>query len=161
MATSALMKLDSTKKIITISTEFVQDANYRLQFLENYITDSIKSKAATYNFRTKKEADYGVIKLQYKRDLTGYKRILQLWLDDKLLATRPLGTALETFTMLNPGTYTFKIIHDVNNNGKWDNGVFKNKKQQPEFTEIYTTPILLKANMENKIVWEEKVAGKR
>jgi hypothetical protein len=158
---SAIIELDSTKKIISIKTDFLQDANYKLQLLEGYIVDSIQGKGVEFKFKSKKEIDYGTIKFQYKKELGTYNKILQLWSDNKLLASRKAGSGIETFNMLSPGTYSFRLIHDENNNGKWDNGSFKNVKRQPEKTEEYPVPILLKANMENKITWEDASGGKR
>lgn len=50
-----------------------------------------------------------------------------------------------TFYHIEPGTYKLRLIHDENNNGKWDAGDhFKNI--QPEKVLIYDEDILIKAN---------------
>jgi hypothetical protein len=155
---SAIVTLDSTKKIVSIKTDFAQNANYTLQLLDGYILDSVnKIPGNTFAFKTKNESDYGIIRVDYQKPIKDFNRILQLWYNEKLLETRILDNKMESFGRLNPGAYTLRVVLDENNNGKWDNGSFRNPTNQPEHTEEYGVPILLKANMENKIIWKEEL----
>lgn len=51
---------------------------------------------------------------------------------------------------LLPGSYTFKIIHDKNNNGRWDVGDLKTRKQ-PERVDVYSSPSKIRANWEVEV----------
>jgi len=54
---------------------------------------------------------------------------------------------LLTFTELEPGDYTFRIIEDSNGNKQWDTGDFSTKKQA-EKIHFFSTPITIRANWE-------------
>jgi hypothetical protein len=57
-----------------------------------------------------------------------------------------------TFDYLPPGKYSFKAIHDVNGNGKWDTGDFIGKIQ-PEKTFISGNPQQLRSNWDWEPTW--------
>ncbi len=51
---------------------------------------------------------------------------------------------------LRSGSYTFKVIHDENQNGRWDVGDLKTR-QQPERVDIYSSPSKIRANWEVEV----------
>jgi hypothetical protein len=64
---------------------------------------------------------------------------------------------VNTFTKLPPGNYSFRLIFDENNNGKWDTGsYFENR--QPEKILNYSKPLSLRSNWEVNETWEIKLA---
>jgi hypothetical protein len=49
------------------------------------------------------------------------------------------------FENVKPGEYNLRIIHDINNNGKWDTGNYL-KKIKPENIVHYNDTIKVRAN---------------
>ena len=89
-----------------------------------------------------------------------FNLILEL-LDSKqeVIERRTINTFGEgnTFTKLPPGNYSFRLIFDENNNGKWDTGnYFENK--QPEKILNYSKTLSLRSNWEVNETWEIKTS---
>lgn len=99
------------------------------------------------NFKLNPERKFGTLIL----DLSSYSSaiILELKLGGKVIQTRSIlspGQA-ETFELLPPGEYTFRIIHDDNKNGKWDTGNLSDYAQ-PERIDLFSKPANVRANWE-------------
>jgi len=82
--------------------------------------------------------------------------ILLLLTDEKknILSTKILpedGTV--RFDHLKPGSYFIKAVLDVNRNGQWDPGNYW-KKLQPEPIVITPSPVSLRANWSDELVWK-------
>ena len=72
-------------------------------------------------------------------------------LNDKVIQRKNMIDTVSTFTLLNPGNYQVRILHDENGNGIWDTGSLFPTKIQPEIAEFFQNEITIKANWENKI----------
>ena len=145
---------DSITNKIKINTEMAQDAIYKLVLLDSFATDTSGGyKGNTYTFRTKKESDYGTLKVKYATADANYNHIMQLWQNGNMIATQIIKDSVVNFKLLNPGNYVIRILHDKNNNGVWDNGNYYSEKMQPEIVEKYASEIVIKANWLNTIDW--------
>jgi hypothetical protein len=154
---TGLVSYDSTAKKLKINIDLQQNKLYKLVLLDSFATDTNGvCKGNSYTFRTKSDADYGTLKLNYAMQDSKYTHILQLYMADKKIASQTITDSITTFKMLNPGNYTLKIIHDVNGNGVWDNGKYKTEKLQPELVEKYLGDVVIKANWMNTIDWVQK-----
>ena len=71
---------------------------------------------------------------------------------DKVLRTVSVVNGKADFYFLNPGKYSARLIEDTNNNGKWDTGNYKEKKE-PEMVYYYTQILELKANFDLTQDW--------
>jgi len=58
-----------------------------------------------------------------------------------------------SYNNLSPGSYSAKIIYDINKNKTWDTGKYI-KNKQPERIIIYTGTITLTAGEETTVIWE-------
>ena len=153
---TSIISLDSTKIILKINTDFVEDSKYNLQLIDGFAKDSsTKFKPISYNFHTKKESDYGTIKLKYLKKLQPFNQIIELLQNDKIIATQTLKDSVINFKFLNPGNYSIRIINDENNNKKWDNGKYWGQKLQPETIDLFHNVIIVKTNWQNSIDWKE------
>lgn len=133
----------------------IPEARYSLVF------DSlaIRSMYNTYNdstgftFQAQKDDYYGTIRAtlsEVKNDV-----ILQV-LDDKESLVKTVTvkkSQLVNLDFLAPGKYLLKVIHDTNNNGKWDTGDLI-KRIQPEKVEYYKTPVDVRSNWDVEVSWE-------
>jgi hypothetical protein len=151
---TGMVSYDSVAKKIKINIDLQQNKLYKLILLDSFAADTNGAyKGNTYVFRTKTDADYGTLKLNYPMQQNSYAHILQLFVNDKKIASQTITDSITVFKLLNPGNYTLKIIHDVNNNGIWDNGKYKTEKLQPELVEKYRQDVVIKANWINSIDW--------
>ena len=57
------------------------------------------------------------------------------------------GTSSVRLEGLLPGDYSFSIVRDANNNGKWDVGAYETRTQ-PELVDHYSSPTKVRANWE-------------
>jgi hypothetical protein len=75
--------------------------------------------------------------------------IVQTIKNGKLLFETPVQSPSDSFKLseLTPGQYTFIIIEDENNNGKWDVGDYATRTQ-PETLDVFSTPTKVRANWE-------------
>lgn len=93
------------------------------------------------------ERKYGAIDL----NLSYYHSsiIVQTIKDGKPIFSTPISSPTDSYKLneLAPGQYTFIIIEDENNNGKWDVGDYVTRRQ-PETLNVFSTPTKVRANWE-------------
>ena len=147
---SANIRLDSTNKNIIVSTQWSEDALYKVVLLKGFVQDSagLQSSANEFYFKTKRRSDYGFLTVQCKKD---EHDIIELLRNDKVIARKPASDTLISFQLLNPDNYQIRILHDKNGNGLWDTGSFFGERKQPELVELLPAQITIKANWENKV----------
>ncbi len=149
---TATASIDSAKKI-TIKNKWIEDADYRLIIPKDFGTDSAGvaiPKSDTIRFKTKKESDYGIIKLKFKNFNKTKNPVLQFVINDEVVKSYPLTIDAWNAALFIPGDYELRILYDENKNGKWDAGNFS-KKIQPEKVYSILPKLSVKANFENDI----------
>lgn len=101
----------------------------------------------------REERYYGnlLFDLEYESDIPV---ILEMLNDRKEVMERvfPEKSGEISFERLSPGTYSMRVIYDLNNNGVWDTGNFKDK-EQPEPVEIYKNSIQIRSNWDLELIW--------
>jgi len=143
--------IDTNKTSIIIKNNFVLSSRYCLLINKDAVTDTLNnplSKTDTIKFATLEEKDYGNIKIRCSKKTDNV--VLQFISNGKLFASLPF-TQKEIYKKLfKPGEYELRVLLDENNNGLWDAGNYKQKKQ-PERVIALTTKLLVKANWDNEI----------
>lgn len=142
-ATVTINKGTDNKSII-LYTQWLPNSEYKL-LLEKSFAKSKNGIAAignTFNFKTKKESDYGYLRVVVKDNK---QKVLLLHKDNMLYAQKACKDTVETIERLLPGNYELSILEDINENGRWDTGNFGNKKY-PEIVTYIQEPIQIKAN---------------
>jgi len=173
-------KIDSfdTAKVVLMDTNFHRIKGYSLAPVDTLLTkfelknawpentfyklivqaDAFKDsngttlgKADTVNFKTKKETEYGSIRLHFNGlDLTK-NPVLQLVQADKVIDSIPL-TSKEWYQQLfTPGEYQIRILYDDNKNGTWDPGDYSLKKPPEIVVVIKSRKLIIKSNMDNEV----------
>lgn len=100
-------------------------------------------------FRTRDIEYYGQILLSLEE--VSNPVIIQLTSRDQVVSyQRVYESGLYSFSFLSPGDYGIKIIHDLNDNGKWDTGNYL-KKTQPEPVEILPVTITVRSNWDHEV----------
>lgn len=101
-------------------------------------------------FQLKKPEDFGVILV----DLSAYSGslVLKLFRSGHSYRTHRIENPKDLIELnyLEPGDYTFQVVLDENQNGKWDTGSIE-FYQQPEKIDSYSTPLKVRANWEIEV----------
>ncbi|MEO6187841.1 MAG: hypothetical protein ABIO82_05050, partial [Ginsengibacter sp.] len=125
---------------------------YELVVPIDFAADSLGNtleKPDTIRFKTKKEGDYGIIKLNFT-NLDKFKHpVLQFILNNLLVNSFPLTSPHWQVKLFNPGEYEMRILDDTNENGVWDPGNYE-LKLQPERAFSIPQKINIRANWENE-----------
>ena len=144
--------LDTTRKKVTVQNSWLDNSDYRLIISKDFATDTSGVgllKPDTIKFKTKKESDYGSIKLNFK-NLEKFKNpVLQFVSNNEVVKSYPLTSAVWSAKLFNPGDYELRILEDANENGVWDPGNY-HLKSQPEKAYAIPQKLNIKANWDNE-----------
>jgi hypothetical protein len=146
------IQLDSTKKKLIITKAWVEKNQFRLILQKDVVTDTTNTTLAkndTLRFATKNEADYGSIKIRFNNLDTAKHPVLLIFKETTLIESIKIIQRDFTRKLFNPGEYEIKILFDKNNNGIWDAGNFKQKKQ-PEIVRQLGKKLSIRANWDNE-----------
>ena len=144
---------DTTNKNFYLAYLWPLDTKFNLILAKAFATDSAGKKLLkddTVTFRTKKDIDYGEVRIRvFNLDLSK-KPVLLFYSGDALKVSIPFGNKKEVRKILfKPGDYELRILYDANGNGKWDPGEFFGKHRQPEKEMIVMKKFTVKANWDN------------
>jgi len=150
--------LDTVKKnVLQINTAWQENTVYTLRLQKGFAKDTSGSDVlpSRYTFRTKRDEDYGKVQVHLPSSYQGRQHVLMVCVEQDTLYQKPVLDTIVNLTRLRPGTYTFRVIVDKNENGKWDPGnLFL--KIQPEEVIPYTNKLTLKPGWEHIIDFEQK-----
>ena len=144
---------DSTSKIVTLFYVWPTDTKFHLVLPRTFGQDSLGRKLLkddTLSFKTKKDIDYGEVRLRILNLDMSQHPVLQFVSGDKIKYTRTFNTRREFRSLLfSPGDYELRILFDVNRNMIWDHGTFFGKKKQPERVITIMKKFTVKPNWDN------------
>jgi len=145
--------MDSSQTKIAILNHWKEGAPYKLLMAKDAVTDSlgtILTKADTINFTSKKESEYGSLKLRFGYyDVTKHP-VLQFIQNDKIVESVPIKQKEFYRKLFYPGDYELRILFDANGNGIWDPGNYK-QKRQPEVVFKIDNKISVRGNWDNEV----------
>jgi uncharacterized protein (DUF2141 family) len=144
---------DTTNKNFYLAYNWPLDTKFNLILAKPFAIDSagrMLLKDDTITFRTKKDIDYGEVRIRvFNLDLSR-KPVLLFYSGDVLKNSFPFGNKKEIRKVLfKPGDYELRILYDTNGNGKWDPGEFFGKHRQPEKEVTVMKKFTVKANWDN------------
>ncbi|MET0298219.1 MAG: Ig-like domain-containing protein [Flavitalea sp.] len=147
--------LDTSNKKLTFFYPWKENSAYNMIIEKEFATDTSGRqipRSDTLSFATKKETDYGLVRLRFPTiDLTR-NPVLLFVQNDGVVYSYVFGQTKEFRARLfNPGEYELRILYDENKNGKWDPGDFFNTKKQPEKVTPITRKANIRANIDNDI----------
>jgi hypothetical protein len=139
--------------VISIFYPWTENTAYNIVLDKEFATDTSGRKIPrtdTISFRTKKETDYGLIRIRFLNlDLTR-NPVLQFVQNDAVVYSHVFGNSPQfTVRLFNPGEYDMRILYDENKNGKWDPGSFFRDRKQPEKVVPIGRKASIKGNMDN------------
>ena len=147
--------LDSTKKIVTVvnNTAWKEAMPMHLLVLKEAFADSngiTLAKNDTIQFITKKEAEYGSVKLRFSTLDINKHPVLQFVQADKITTSVVLTSKDFYRKLFKSGDYEIRVLFDNNGNGIWDSGSYKTKLQ-PEVVFLLKRTFTFKANWDNEV----------
>jgi len=144
--------MDSTATVVTIIHKWKPETPIRLVIAKSAAEDSAGvqlPKGDTLQFMSKREEDYGSVKIRFRNLDMSRKPVLQIVFSDQIIQSVPLITNDFTRKLFKPGDYELRILYDTNGNGKWDPGSFK-KRLQPERVDFIKQKLVVKPNWDSE-----------
>ena len=151
--TPASWQMDSLKKKLTLKITWKENTLYHLILDKDFADDSSGRKLLktdTISFTTKKQADYGSLKISFTNIDLSKNPVLQFSQNGQVKKTFPLNSTELNQSLFNPGEYELSILYDANKNGHWDPGNFFEGRKQPELVKPLNKKITVRSNWDNE-----------
>jgi hypothetical protein len=144
---------DSANKKFYFFYGWSTDTKYRLIVTKEFAEDTLGRKLLkddTLKFATRKDIDYGEVRLRFLNlDLSRHP-VLQFTVGDAVKYSFRFHNSREFRRILfPPGEYDLRILYDDNQNGVWDPGNFFGARRQPEKIVPIPKKFTVKANWDN------------
>lgn len=152
--TTRTLSLDSTRKVVTLKFPWTGGTNYRVILDKDVAEDSAGRKILrndTLEFRTRREADYGTLKLRFLNLDLGKNPVLLFVQNDQVKYSHVFTNRDVNIRLFNPGEYELRVLFDENRNGKYDPGEFFGKHKQPEKVMPVSRRLTVKPNWDNEV----------
>lgn len=146
--------LDSTRTKLIFVYNWKENTNYRILIDKDAVADSLNAtlaKADTLRFATKKETDYGALRIRFQNLDLSRNPVLQIVTGDKIIDSAALTSPDFQRKLFRPGSYDLRILYDANKNGKWDPGQFPRNKHQPEIVFLVPQQVSIRSNWDNDV----------
>jgi hypothetical protein len=148
------IELDTSKTKLSFIYPWKELSSFRIVIQKDAIADTsgiTLPKTDTIRFITKKEADYGSIKLRFTNLNLSKHPVLQVVESDYIVESIPLTSYELIRKLYKPGNYDLRILYDTNQNGIWDPGSFGKIKKQPEIVKLISKVFSVRSNWDNEV----------
>ncbi len=145
---------DTGNQHISIFNSWVENTPYNLIFEKEFATDTAGrtlTQTDTIAFRTKKESEYGLVRLRLLNLDLSKDPVLQFVQAEQVKYSYRFVTREFYAKLFVPGEYELRILYDANKNGVWDPGEFFGKHIQPEKVQPLSRKLNVKANWDNEV----------
>jgi hypothetical protein len=143
---------DTSATRYSIINKWLANTSYNLIIAKDAFVDSAGAtlaKADTIKFSTKKEEDYGSVKITINNLDVSKNPVLLLVQNNAIVKSIPLTQRVFIQKLFHPGEYELRILYDANKNGKWDAGEFFGRRKQPEVIITLATTLSVRSNWDN------------
>ncbi len=144
---------DTNKINFSIRYNWLTNTAYNLVMLKEAFADSAGltlSKNDTIKFSTRRDEDYGSIKLRFNNLDVSKNPVLQIVQGDDIIESVRLTQRDWSRKYFRPGEYELRILYDANKNGQWDTGKFFGMRRQPEIVQTLKSKLAIRANWDNE-----------
>jgi len=146
---------DTSNTKLTFVYPWVENTAYVLIVDKDFASDTAGRKLLktdTLQFRTRKQSDYGSIRLRFPNLDLSRNPVLQI-VQNGVVKTSHVFTTKDYYVKLYiPGEYDMRILYDENKNGIWDRGqFFGTTRKQPERVVPITRKLIVKANWDAEV----------
>ena len=144
---------DTSNKLITLQYKWAPNTKYHIIAAKDFAADTAGNqllKTDTVSFQTKRESDYGSLRLRFTNVDLKRNPVLQFVQTDKVVKSYVFGNSRNFYEKLfQPGDYEMRILYDKNKNGVWDPGDFY-KHLQPEIVAPVKKKLTVRSNWDNE-----------
>lgn len=150
------LEADSANQTFTFRYPWKEDQEFRLILEKDIASDSSGTeleKADSIRFKTKKQSDYGRLKIRMSHVDTAQHIVLVFYKAGKIETSQAVPGKDINFSLFRPGDYEIRILYDANSNGKWDTGNYW-EKVQPEKIISDGKKYTVRPNWDNEITIE-------
>lgn len=147
---------DTSKKVFTLSYPWKEEQYFYLVLEKEAARDTSGTELAktdTIRFQTKKNSDYGKLKIRLQNSDTAQHTVLLFYKGDKIVESAAVTGKEVNYPLFPPGDYEIRILYDENGNGRWDTGNYW-LKIQPEKIVSNARKYTIRANWDNEITIE-------
>ncbi|MEP7257548.1 MAG: Ig-like domain-containing protein [Flavitalea sp.] len=148
------LERDTGNKKITVIYPWTENTSYHVILDSLVARDTLGKRIAridTVNFQTKKESEYGLVRLRFLNlDLKKHP-VLQFIQTDQVKFSHVFKNNQFDAKLFTPGEYEIRLVYDDNQNGEWDTGEFFGKRLQPEKVQLIPRKLNIKANWDNEV----------
>ena len=155
------LQIDSiNKRSLNVQYAWKEGKSYRLDILPGGLTDiyGLGNDTIIQKYAVQLLKSYGSVRIKVNGLDSSKQYVFQLFTNEKVAAERiatdrPDYEAL--ISALSPGSYSLRIIEDINRNGRWDTGDY-NAQRQPEKIKVRKIKELLRPDWELEVEedWE-------
>jgi len=147
---------DTSNKKILMTYKWPEGTPFNIIVDSTFAEDTSGRKllrSDTLSFTTKRESDYGSVKLRFFNLPLERNPVLLFIQGDEVKFSHVFTNNQFNARLFNPGEYEMRILFDENKNGVWDTGNFfgKEGKRQPEKVMPVKRKINIKANWDNEL----------
>lgn len=143
---------DTSNKKVTLTYNWTENTAYNLIVDKDFAEDTAGSKIGrtdTLAFRSKKQSDYGLVRLRIIGLDFSRNPVLQFVQGEDVKFAYPMANREFYAKLFAPGEYDLRILYDDNKNGIWDTGSFFKDRHQPEKVQPISRKLNVKANWDN------------
>lgn len=146
---------------LPIPFKFAEKVPYELMLPDSSLHgyDGAWNDTVVASFTTKTEKDYGTLRLTYRIPDNGrvYVATLLTSSNAELRSDRLTSSTTIVYDKLLAGKYKVKLLEDVNDNGKWDTGNYK-EKRLPEVIQFLSKSLNVRGywELEETFEWKEE-----
>ena len=148
------LERDTGNRKITIIYPWTENTTYHVILDSLVARDTLGKRIAridTINFQTKRESDYGLVRLRFLNlDLKKHP-VLQFIQSDQVKYSHIFKNNQFDAKLFTPGEYEIRLVYDNNQNGEWDTGEFFGKHLQPEKVQLIPRKLNIKSNWDNEV----------
>ncbi|MEI6087378.1 MAG: Ig-like domain-containing protein [Bacteroidota bacterium] len=140
------LSIDTGNTKIRLEYPWKEKQQFRLIVSKDAVIDTTGTsltKSDTAKIITKRDAEYGSIRLRFTNVDLSKHPVIQLVVDNKIYESYPITGKELIKKRFKPGEYDIRILFDYNQNGIWDPGSFHNKKQ-PELVKPFTKKLVVR-----------------
>lgn len=144
---------DTNRQKVTLVSAWPMDTKYHLILSKEFAEDTLGEKLLktdTISFQTKKESDYGSLRLRFTNIDLSKNPVLEFIQGDAIKVSYTFTSKIYINKLFQPGEYELRILYDENKNGVWDPGDFY-KHKQPEKVQPIKRKLNVKQNWDNDV----------
>ena len=145
---------DTSRKQVTVLYPWIENTGYNLIIDKEFAEDTAGRKLVrndTISFRTRKEKEYGLVRLRFPNLDLARNPVLLFLQGDKIVRSHVFTNKEFYARIFQPGEYELRLVFDENKNGVWDTGEFFEGRRQPEKVLPISRKITVKANWDNEV----------